>query len=309
MASEAILRLGTRASKLARWQADWVAAKLAVANVQVQLVPITTTGDEQRSGPVGGLGTQGVFTKEIQRALLDDSIDIAVHSLKDLPTEEIPGLVLGAVPVREAVGDALLARNVSSLAELPSGAIVGTGSLRRQAQILHARPDLQMQDIRGNVETRIGKLDAGDYDAIILAQAGLDRLELSDRITQRLPLSICLSAVGQGALGIECRADDATTRELIAVLDESQTHSAALAERALLASLRGGCLAPVAGWARFEDDLLHLTARVLSHDGQTMLEHSDSDTAEAAIDLGQRVAQALRGQGSDELIAAAREQN
>ena len=210
------LRIGTRASPLAQWQTNWVAAELRQHGLSVELVNITTSGDEQQTaaGPIAGTG---VFTKEIQRELLAGRIDLAVHSLKDLPTDTVPGLVLAAVPERAAVADVLVSDRFDSIESLPPGAVVGTGSLRRRAQLLHHRNDLEMRDIRGNVDTRLRKLREGHYEAIILAQAGLNRLDFTDRITQVLPLDMMLPAVGQGALGIECRDDDATTRAVLAV--------------------------------------------------------------------------------------------
>ena len=243
------IRLGTRASLLARWQADWVASRLRELKIEVILVPIVTHGDQQSVGSISTLGNQGVFTKEIQHALLSDQIDLAVHSLKDLPTDPVRGLCLAAVPERAPVGDVLVSKRFSSLETLPTGAIVGTGSLRRRAQLLRARPDLVMKDVRGNLDTRLEKLDRGDYDALILAEAGLRRLGLEGRITQVLPLWLALPAVGQGALGLETRSADAASLRIVEQLDHPPSHSAAVAERAMLATLEGGCLAPIAAWA------------------------------------------------------------
>ncbi len=251
------LRLGTRASALARWQADWVAARLRDQGVAVELIPITTQGDAQQVGPIGSLGSQGVFTKEIQRALLDEKIDLAVHSLKDLTTEPIQGLSLAAVPERESVCDVLVSHSGATLDDLPMGTVVGTGSLRRRAQLLHIRPDLRMADIRGNVDTRLRRVADGDFDAIVLAEAGLNRLGLADRITQILSVERMLPAVGQGALGIEARSDDEATCEVLNALDHTETHQAVLAERSLLRTLQGGCLAPIGAWARIEEGSLH----------------------------------------------------
>ncbi len=197
MSSPPILRIGTRASALARWQADWVAARLVESGVEVETVLITTQGDTRRDS-IQTADARGLFTKEIQQALLDDRIDLAVHSLKDLPTEETEGLVLSAVPERESTNDALVAGGETQLDELPKQARVGTGSLRRRAQLLYARSDLQILDIRGNVDTRLRKLEEGQYDAIVLAEAGLRRLGLTDHISQVLPDSIMMPAVGQG---------------------------------------------------------------------------------------------------------------
>lgn len=299
------LRLGTRSSPLARWQADHIAARLTAAGISIEMVHITTQGDVT-TGPLGQIGGQGLFTKEIQRALLDDRIDLAVHSLKDLPTEAVPGLTLAAVPEREATGDALVSNTVSALAALPPGARVGTGSTRRKAQLRHLRPDLDVQDIRGNVDTRLRKLDEGEYTAIILAEAGLRRLELAQRITQIIPREVMLPAVGQGALGIEARANDATTLALLDPLNDADTRCSVLAERAMLRALRGGCLAPVGAWGRVERGVLHLAGVVLSGDGRRRVYATEAAPLAAAEVLGQHVAEALLAQGAAELIATAR---
>ena len=245
MSNLAKLRLGTRASALARWQAGWVADQLTAAGHAVELVPIITQGDTSGTESIGSIGSPGVFTKELQRALLDDRIDLAVHSLKDLPTDVVEGLVLAAVPEREDVADVLISRDRIPFAKLKPSAAIGTGSLRRRAQLLHARPDLQMRDIRGNVDTRVRKLHEGQFDAIVLAAAGLNRLGLAAEVTERLSAEIMLPAVGQGALGIEIRASDDSTRRGVALLDHAETHQSVIAERSLLAHLLGGCLAPV----------------------------------------------------------------
>jgi hydroxymethylbilane synthase len=292
---------------LARWQANWVAEQLRNDHVEVELVPIATAGDRDQSGPIGAIGTAGVFTKELQRALLDGRIDLAVHSLKDLPTDPVEGLSLAAVPPRDSAGDALLSRDRLRLAELAPGAKVGTGSLRRQSQLLHARPDLQTSAIRGNVETRVAKLHEGQFDAIVLAEAGLNRLGLRDQIAEILPKSLMLPAVGQGALGLEARADDGATRSVIEPLDDRETHAAVLAERSLLAALCGGCLAPVGAWGRVENaGELRLTAAVLSHDGQKRLAAEAAGSIADAIELGRRVAAQLLDQGAAALIALTR---
>ena len=291
---------------LARWQADWVAGELAKLGVGVEMVHISTQGDVS-ARPLGAIGGQGVFTKELQRALLDGAIDLAVHSLKDLPTERVPGLQLAAVPARESTRDVLVSRVADDFEGLPPGARIGTGSIRRRAQLLHARPDLQVTEIRGNVDTRLRKLDEGQYEAIVLAEAGLKRLGLGERITQILPIELMLSAVGQGALGIEARCDDDRTLQVLAQLDHPGTHSAVLAERALLAALRAGCLAPVGAWARVDDDRLQLDAVVLSHDGRDRLSVSLSGPREQAESLGQQAAADLLTQGAAELIAASRQ--
>ena len=242
------LRLGTRASRLARWQADWVAARLTELGQTVEPIPIRTEGDRKQQGPIGKIGTRGVFTKEIQQALLENRIDLAVHSLKDLATEPVEGLILAAVPERGPWADCLVIREARSLYELPTGAVIGTGSLRRSTQLLHLRPDLKIENIRGNVETRLAKLDAGRYDCVALAEAGLVRLGLEDRITERLDRGQLLPAVGQGALGIEARGGDKRTLEILSQLNDRTTFASVIAERSMMRTLKGGCLAPIAAW-------------------------------------------------------------
>jgi hydroxymethylbilane synthase len=303
--SPARLRLGTRASPLARWQAEWVAAQLEQRGISVELVPMTTQGDV-KTGPLGQIGGQGLFTKEIQRALLADQIDVAVHSCKDLPTEDVPGLAIAAVPLRESTSDLLVSAKAESIQALPPAARVGTGSLRRKAQLLAVRPDLDIQDIRGNVETRLEKLDRGEFDAIILAEAGLNRLGLGQGKVHVIPRDVMLPAVGQGALAIEARDQDTATQSLLARLDHEETHRAVLAERALLSALRAGCLAPVGAHGRVERDRLVLEAVVLSPDGRQRLFASSSSDLSEAISLGKQVASELLDQGAADLIAAAR---
>jgi len=301
------IRIGTRASKLARWQAEWVSSQLAQEGVETELVFLKTLGDV-KSGPIGSVGGQGVFTKEIQRALLDQQIDLAVHSLKDLPTDPVDGLLLAAVPPRESCADALVASVVRTLDELPQGAVVATGSARRRAQLLAYRRDLKVQDLRGNIDTRLRKLHAEGLDAIILAEAGLRRLGLDHNITQVIPKEVMLPAVGQGALGLEIRDEDAAVRKVVEALDDQTTHQAVLAERSLLRSLRGGCLAPVGAWARLTNEpaKLHLDAVVLSQDGSQRLYVSLSDSLDQGEQLGLRVGEQLLAQGADRLLDAVR---
>lgn len=300
------IRLGTRKSPLARWQAEWVAQQLQQLGHEVEMVWITTQGDVTTQ-PLGTVGGQGLFTKEIQRALLDSQIDLAVHSLKDLPTQPIDGLKLGAVPQREVVGDCLIAPPGTTLESLPNHAKIGTGSLRRAAQLRAWRSDLEILDIRGNVETRIKKHDDGQYDAIVLAEAGLHRLGYLERVAQKLPLERVLPAVGQGALGLEIRADDATTYEALQGLNHSDSHAAVIAERSLLNHLRGGCLAPVAAWGRIENGQLRLQARVLALDGSKMVSIDKVSTGDQAAELGIEAAKELIAQGAQTLIEAARQ--
>ncbi len=320
------IRLGTRGSRLARWQADFIRGQLQGLGVAVEVVVIETTGDRDQ-GSLSQLGGQGVFTKEIQRALLEERIDLAVHSLKDLPTVNVAGLTLAAVPPRASYRDALIQRgrqerstgeqthdDAASLADplalLPLGAVVGTGSLRRSAQLLSVRPDLRIEQIRGNVETRLKKLDDGQYDALVLAEAGLARLGLTERITRRIPTDVMLPAVGQGALGLEARSADAQTCGQVASLDCPSAHRQVVAERALLKELMAGCLAPVAALARCklagESASLLLQARVLSHDGRRRLDVRLEGPADDPIELGKRAAGQLLSQGAAELIVAAR---
>lgn len=299
------LRIGTRKSPLARWQAQWVAAELEKLGNSIELVWIVTQGDVTAQ-PLGTVGGQGLFTKEIQRALLDGEIDLAVHSLKDLPTQAIDGLVLSAVPHREVVGDCLIAPLGTTIENLPLGARIGTGSLRRAAQLRAWRADLEILDIRGNVETRIKKLDDGIYEAIVLAEAGLHRLGYLDRVAQKIPLQRVLPAVGQGALGLETRTDDVTTINALSALNHTPSLLAVTAERSLLAHLRGGCLAPVAAWCRMEDDKLRLEARVLSLDGQTQLQVDRRFDPDQAAEQGRLAAEELIASGAQQLIESAR---
>jgi hydroxymethylbilane synthase len=305
----ATLRIGTRGSQLARWQAEWIAGQLQQLGQAIELVEISTQGDVDAARSIEEIGTRGVFTKQIQRSLLAGDVDLGVHSLKDLPTEPVDGLVLAAVPPRASPADVLVTLQAATLQSLPPGARVGTGSLRRQAQLRHVRSDLQTQSIRGNVDTRLRKLDEGQFDAIVLAEAGLRRLGLAGRISQVLPLEVMLPAVGQGALAIECWLDDQTTQALLTPLDDPATHAAALAERALLAHLRGGCMAPVGALGRFSGDQLQLTAVVLSADGarrltaQGFILPTNQNDAEQ---LGRRVADDLLNQGAAELIHSSR---
>lgn len=301
------LKLGTRGSALALWQARHVAAALGALGVPVEVVTITTRGDRQQVGPIGNIGEQGVFTKELQRALVSGEIDFAVHSLKDLPTEPAEGVSLAATPERGPTADALVGRTANTLQDLPQKAVVGTGSLRRRAQLLHLRPDLRLVDIRGNVDTRLEKLRRGDYDAIVLSQAALIRLQLESQITEVFHPDTMLPAVGQGALGLEARVDDNVTRDALASLNHDDTFAAITAERAMLSALRGGCLAPVGAMAVVNGEHVLLTGVVLSADGQHKLLASGTDLRGHAAALGERVASNLLDQGAASLIASARD--
>lgn len=308
------LRIGTRASQLARWQSDWVADRLRKRGEAIEIVEITTRGDTQQSGPISAIvdapgaasGGQGVFTKELQAALLDGRIDLAVHSLKDLPTVSVDGLALGAVPERAAVADVLISPVARTIDELPQGARVGTGSFRRRAQLLSRRPDLRLGDLRGNLDTRLRKLDDGEHDAILLAEAGLARLGWVERLEGRLEPAEFLPAPGQGALGVECRIDDAATLAAVSPLDHAATHAAVSAERSALRRLEGGCLAALGAWARFERPReLRLSVVVLSEDGARRLDADrtlECESLSEAVALGESVADDLRSRGAIELL-------
>ncbi len=306
---QALLRIGTRGSRLARWQAEWVAEQLRGLHkgLKVELIEIRTRGDRDRNSPLASIaGGTGLFTKEIQRALLDQTVDLAVHSLKDLPTKGPEGLILAAVPVREAVADVLIAPIHRMLEALPTGSRIGTGSLRRQAQLRHLRPDLEVVGIRGNLETRLDKAKSGECDGVILAEAGLRRLGLDAEITELLNPPGFLPAVGQGALGIECRADDETTQQLLKILDDAPTHRAVLAERSCLAAVEAGCMLPMAGWARDHQDTesgkLVIDAVVLDPGGTTKLSVKEVGLQTDPEGLGKIAAGRLLAQGAAELL-------
>jgi hydroxymethylbilane synthase len=304
------LRIATRHSDLALWQANHVAERLRAAalGLAVELVHVTTTGDRDRTHTLREFGGAGVFTREVQRAVLDGRADIAVHSLKDLPTERAEGLVLAAVPERASPFDALVrpagSGTIASLDELKPGARVATGSLRRQAQLRHRRADLELVEIRGNVPTRIAKLDDGQYDAIVLAEAGLDRLGLQERISLPLRPPLMYPAVGQGALGVECRSDDAATLAVLDDLIDERAFAAVRAERVVLAELRAGCHAPLGVATVVDGAGLTLEAVVLSGDGRERLHAIGSGSVDDPESLGQRVARLLLEQGADRLVAA-----
>jgi hydroxymethylbilane synthase len=293
------IRIGTRGSPLALWQANHVAAALRPW-CEPSLVEIQTTGDAVRDRPLAQIGGDGLFTKEIQRALLDGRADVAVHSLKDLPTAPVEGLVLAAVPPRGPSGDVFVSRRHRRFDPLPAGAVLATSSLRRRAQLLHRRPDLHVVDIRGNVETRLRKMEEQGLDGLVMARAGLERLGLQDAITE--VLDWMLPAVGQGALGLECRADDGPTVDLLGKLDDPATHQAVLAERALLRHLGGGCLVPLGAAAEVSGDSLTLRAAVLDAEGKRRIEGHLAGPAADAAEIGRRVAAQLLQEGAAELL-------
>jgi hydroxymethylbilane synthase len=297
------LRIGSRGSKLALWQAHSVAAALReITGCEPEIVIIKTSGDKFQQASFIQMGTKGVFIKELEDALLEERIDLAVHSMKDVPTELPGGLTIAAIGKREDVRDALLSATRVSLASLPQGARVGTSSLRRQSQLLHARSDLRVLELRGNVDTRIGKLERGDYDAIVLAKAGLDRLGLSANIGEVLPLDVSLPAAGQGAIGIETRAGDTEPLSVLAALEDADTRHAVTAERAALAGLGGGCQVPIGAWGRVENGKLSLDVVVLTPDGTQRMGEKDSGPREEAEAIGRRVAQKLRERGATALL-------
>lgn len=298
------VRVGTRGSPLARWQADWVADQLRglAGAPPIEIIEIKTLGDRDRNSPLAAIGGMGLFTKEIQQALLADAVDIAVHSLKDLPTQPVPGLVLAAVPLREDPADALIAPRARTLDALPPGARVGTSSLRRQAQLLRLRSDLEIVTLRGNIETRLNHALDGRLDAVVLAWAGLARLGLQHHVTERLVPPRFLPAVGQGALGVECRSDDRLVRQLLEHLDDPISHAAVRAERAALADLQGGCLLPLGAWARDVDGQLVLDVALYHPTGHEHLHSSRSGRWEDAELVGRAVAEDLRARGADRYL-------
>lgn len=299
------LRIATRKSPLALWQAEYVKAELESLHpeLKVELMPMSTRGDKILDTALSKIGGKGLFIKELEQALFDNTADIAVHSMKDVPMEFPAGLALGVICPREDPHDAFVSTDYDSLEALPQGARLGTSSLRRSSQLKHVRPDLQVLDCRGNVNTRLAKLDAGEYDAIILAVAGLKRLAMPERIRHVLTPELCLPAPGQGAVGIELRADDSRTRELIEGLNDAATALRVTAERSLNARLQGGCQVPIAAYAELIDGRLNLRGRVADLDGQTLLRAQASDIAERAHALGQRVADDLLAQGADQILA------
>lgn len=300
-----IIRIATRKSPLALWQAEHVAERLRVAHPRfgVELVPMSTQGDKLLDAPLAKVGGKGLFIKELERALLDERADIAVHSLKDVPVDIPAGLSMPVFMSRADPRDALVSNRHDTLSALPEGARVGTSSLRRQCQLLAARPDVNVVSVRGGVGTRLARLDDGDFDALILAAAGLARLGLGERVREVLEPEVLLPAVGQGVLGIECRADDARIEPLIAALGDADSSVRVRAERAMNARLGGGCQVPIAGFAELEDDTLRLRAMVASVDGTTVLREQGSSHRDEAEALGRRVAERLLERGADRILA------
>jgi hydroxymethylbilane synthase len=299
------VRIGTRGSALARWQAEFVRAALAKQGVAAELVIIRTSGDRDRQSSLRVIGGKGVFTKELEDALLEERVDLAVHSMKDMPTNLPAGLEISAICEREDVRDALISRGGLKLNELPRGARIGTSSLRRQTQLRQHRADFEMVDLRGNVDTRLAKLAQGDYDAIVLAKAGLERLGRAEQISEILPTGICLPAAGQGAIGIESRKRDEEFSAAVRELNHAPSQLAVAAERAVLTGLEGGCQVPIGVWARMDLGSLRIDACVLSADGSEAIRESRSGSLDKAIELGRAVAVALLDRGADRLLRLA----
>ena len=299
-----LVKIGTRSSALALWQASWVKNRLGSAfpRCEFEIVHIKTQGDRITDIPLEQLGGEGVFVKQIEIALLGSEIDLAVHSMKDLPTDLPDGLTIGAIPERANPADVLISKNDLNFLDLPPGAKVGTGSLRRRAQLLHARSDLVMKDIRGNVDTRLAKLKSEDLDAIILAAAGLERLGYGDSVTQQFPYDICLPAVGQGALCIEIRANDNEIHDIVKSIHHPESALPVKAERALLKRLGGGCHVPIAALGTVSPGGLHLEGLVVDPNGQKLIRSHVSGNKDEAELIGERLAENLLDMGAKSIL-------
>ena len=299
------LKIATRQSPLALWQANFVKDQLEKFHptLSVELVPMVTKGDVILDSPLAKIGGKGLFVKELENALLEKRADIAVHSMKDVPMEFPEGLVLSVICKREDPRDAFVSNTYRSLDELPQGAIVGTSSLRRQCQLKQLRPDLDIRSLRGNVGTRLSKLDNGEYDAIILASAGLIRLGLAERIASFIEVEQSLPAAGQGAVGIECRVDDEEVKALLAPLADATTTTCVLAERAMNTRLQGGCQVPIGGYAIEQDGKVFLRALVGETDGSAIIRAEGKSAVENAEALGVSIAEQLLAQGADKILA------
>jgi hydroxymethylbilane synthase len=288
------LRIGSRGSILARWQAEFIRKQLfQVSGVEAEIVIIKTSGDKMQQAPLTQIGGKGIFIKELEEALLEETVDLAVHSVKDIPTETPSRLHFPAVCRRDDVRDCLVSSKGATLANLKQGARVGTSSLRRQAQLRHHRPDLDIRDLRGNVDTRLRKVESGEYDAIVLSKAGLDRLGWSQKITEAFSPEISLPAVGQGAIAIESRVRDTEAADILGKLDDAETRTAIIAERALLAALQGGCQVPLGAWARIERGELVMDAVVCSVDGVQYVRQRATAPPDQAAPLGEHMAKLL----------------
>jgi hydroxymethylbilane synthase len=298
------LVIGTRGSQLALWQANWVKASLETLHpgLTCDLNVIKTKGDKILDVPLAKVGGKGLFVKEIEEALLREEIDLAVHSMKDMPGELPPGLGIGAVPERETPVDVLISKNGLKLEELPQGAVIGTSSLRRGAQLLHARPDLDIKTLRGNVPTRIRKLREANLDAIILAAAGVKRMGMADQVTQELPVEVMLPAVGQGALCIETRAEDPRVMPLVSSLEHGPTRSAVTAERAFLQRLEGGCQVPIAAYATLKGKVITLASLVADLNGTRVIRSLRKGWTDGAVQLGVDAAEELLFRGAGAIL-------
>jgi hydroxymethylbilane synthase len=298
------IRIGTRASALALWQAEWVKSELEkkYPGTSVTLTKIKTTGDKILDVPLAKVGGKGLFVKEIEEAMLENEIDIAVHSMKDVPTFFPDGLHLSCITKREDPRDALLTRDKVKFKDLPKGANVGTSSLRRQAQLMNVRPDFVIHQLRGNVDTRLRKLKEGQYDAIILAAAGVKRLGLAENVSEYIDPEISLPAIGQGALGIECRVDDRELNDMISFFNHADTRTCVTGERALLRRLEGGCQVPIACYGEMKGGKLHLTGLVGSVDGKRIIKDAIDGDPEKAEKLGVTLAEKLLSRGADVIL-------
>lgn len=303
--------VGTRGSRLAMWQAGWVVDQLRNLNPEYnyRIKTIRTKGDNILDAPLSKIGDKGLFTKELELALLRGEIDLAVHSMKDIPSSLPEGLVIGAICRREHPGDVLISRNSKKLDDLPPYALIGTSSLRRRAQLLHYRSDFRVISIRGNVGTRLRKLEEEKFDAIVLARAGVYRLGWEYRITQEIPYEICLPAVGQGAIGVEVRADDIDMRKLVKKIDHYESRQAVTAERAFLKRLEGGCQVPIGALGVFSDGRLQLEGAVASLDGKQLVRSSLSGEAAEAAGIGKKLADDLLCLGAREILKKVRREN
>jgi len=304
------LRIATRKSPLALWQANFVRQSLEKIHkdLQVELVPMSTQGDKILDSPLAKIGGKGLFVKELEMALLQDTADVAVHSMKDVPMEFPEGLQLAGICKREDPTDALVSNKFSNLESMPKGATIGTSSLRRQCQLKYIRPDLHITDLRGNVGTRLHKLDEGNYDAIVLASAGLIRLDQSSRISSRLGPQECLPAAGQGAVGIESRVDDKETQKIISTIHDAETASCVLAERAVNHRLQGSCQVPIASYAELYKNEIRLRALVGRVDGTHIVRSEHVDDCDSARELGLRVADDLLNKGAGNILDELREE-
>lgn len=301
-----IIRIATRKSPLALWQAEHVAARLEAAfpEIKTELVTMVTRGDKILDAPLAKVGGKGLFVKELEQGMLDGIADIAVHSMKDVPVEFPEGLHLAVILEREDPTDAFVSNRYQSLDDLPSDAKIGTSSLRRQCQIKEKLPQAEILSLRGNVNTRLAKLDAGEFDAIILASAGLKRLGMADRITYSLPTTVSLPAMGQGAIGIECRSDDEEVNQMLQVLHHEATNICVTAERTMNARLNGGCQVPIAGFAQIEGEQLFMRGLVGHPDGSVVYRAERSGAIAEAKEIGIALAEDLLEQGADKILEA-----